>query len=131
MTNSQNNFRSAELTATLLDKQILNPELLNLESLNRTVTERIISFPDLEFPIEINRYNIFHIVKLLKIQRISHLKFIIIIPLVQKITYDVYTLIPHPIKVDENSLVIPELKEVLLKNEETYIITYRKKYIHY
>ena len=126
VTNIQNNFRSAELTVTLLDKQILNPELLNLNSLNRTITEGIKSFPDLEFPVEINRYNIPHIVKLLRIQRISHLKFIIIIPLVQKRTYDVYTLIPHPIKIDENSLVIPELKEILLKDEETYIITDRK-----
>ena len=84
MTNIQNSFRSAELVITLLDKQILNPELLNLDSLNRTISEGIKSFSNLEFPAEISRYNISHIVKLLKIQRISHFKFIVVIPLRQK-----------------------------------------------
>ena len=97
VTNIQNSYSSVELTVTPLDKQILNPELLYLQSRNRTVTEWMKSFPDLEFPIAINRYNIPHIVKLLRIQRISHLKFIIVIPLVQKATY-VFALIPHPIQ---------------------------------
>ena len=63
--------------------------------------------------------------KPLKIQRISHLKFIVIIPVVQKMTYDVFTLSPHPIKV-EASLFIPELQEVLLKIEGTHITTDRE-----
>ena len=63
----KNEFRSGEVTVTLLEKDILNPELINLDSLNKTVTEGLQSFPDLEFPVEINRYNMSQIIKLLKI----------------------------------------------------------------
>ena len=120
--NVRNEFRSGEVTVTLLEKNILNPELLNLVSLNKTITEGLKSFPELEFPVEISRYNMYHIIKLLHIQRISHLKFLIIIPLTHKNPYSVYTLIPHPVKIDETSLVVPEMKEVLLKNKGSYII---------
>ena len=124
-TNVKNEFRTGELTTTLLERGIMNPELLNLNSLNKTVTEGIQLFPSLEFPVEINRYNVPHIVKLLKIQRISHHKFVVIIPLTHKAKYRVYSLIPHPVRLDETSLVVPELKGVLLVQDDNYIIAER------
>ena len=66
-----------------------------------------------------------HIVKLLKIQRISHLKFLVIIPLTHKMNYQVYNLIPHLVKIDESSLVMPDLKGVLFIHDENYIIAKR------
>ena len=98
MTHIQNSFRSAELSITLLDKQVLNPELLHLDSLNRTISEGIKSFSNLEFSVKINKYNIPHIVELLKIQRISHLKFIVVIPLMHKTIYNVFFTYPAPDK---------------------------------
>ena len=112
--NVKNEFRTGELSTTLLERGIMNPELLNLKSINKTLTEGIQLFPSLEFPVEINRYNVPHIVKLLKIQRISHLKFVVIIPLTHKIKYRVYSLIPHLVRLDDSALVVPELKGVLL-----------------
>ena len=94
----------------------MNPELLNLVSLNKTITEGLKSFPKLEFPVEVSRYNMHHI-KLLHIQRISHFTFLVIIPLTHKNPYSVYTLIPHAVKIDKTFLVVPEIKEVLLKNK--------------
>ena len=122
----KNEFRSGEVTVTLLEENILNPELINLHSLNKTVTEGLQSFPDLEFPVEINRYNMPQIIKLLKIQRVSHLKFLIIIPLTHKMPYTAYSLVPHPVKIDQNSLAIPEMKEILLKGHGNYILAEKR-----
>ena len=66
------------------------------------------------------------IIKLIKIQRISHLKFLVIIPLTHKTTYKAYSLIPHPVKFDHTSLVLPEMKEVLLRGEGNYILAEEK-----
>ena len=46
-----------------------------------------------------------------------------LIPLTHAETYDVFTLIAHPLRLDATSLVIPELRNVLLKNNDSYILT--------
>ena len=125
----KNEFRSGVVTVILLEKDILNPELVNLDSLNKTVTEGLQSFPNLEFPVKINRYNMPQIIKLLKIQRISHLKFLVIIPLTHKMTYKAYSLVPHLVKIDQTSLVVPEMKELLLKGEGNYILAEKIKHL--
>ena len=42
-----------------------------------------------------------------------------------------FFLILHPIKIDETSLVIPELKEILLKNKEHTLPQIGRTYILY
>ena len=126
----KNGFTSWEVTVTLLENDILNPELVNLNSLNKTVIEGLLSFSNLEFPVEINRYNTPQIIKLFKIQKISHLKFLVIIPLTHKTIYKAYNLIPRPLKIDHTSLVMREMKEVLLNGEWYYILAEKRTYIH-
>ena len=100
---SKKEFKSGEVTVTLLEKDILNPGLVNLDSLNITVTEGLLSFPNLEFPVELNKYNIPQIIKLLKVQIISNLKFLVIIPLTNK-RHKAYSLIPYPVKIHHTLL---------------------------
>lgn len=74
-------FRASEITVTLLEKGILSHDLVDIASLTRIVAEGRKFFPELEFPLEISRYHIDQIVHILEIQRIAHLKFLMVIPL--------------------------------------------------
>ena len=121
--NIRNVFKFSELTVTLLHKGILNADLIDLNSLERIVGEGRKSFPHLEFPLPIGRHELTHIVKILKVQLIGHHQFVMVIPLTHIQEYEVFSLIPHPVKLDTTSLVIPELKDVLLKDATSYIIT--------
>ena len=117
-------FRLGELTLTLLEEGILNPELLELNSLQAIVSEGLKLFPELTFPLEITRYQLEHIVKLIRIEKIGRMKYVMMIPLTKTQRYDTYTLIPHPIKISDNALALPQLQNTLLINkEETYVIT--------
>ena len=121
--NIRNVFKFSEFTVTLLHKGILNADLIDLNSLERIVGEGRKSFPHLEFPLPIGRPELTHIVKILKVQLIGHHQFVMVIPLTHIQEYEVFSLIPHPVKLDTTSLVIPELKDVLLKDATSYIIT--------
>ena len=123
ITNVRNTFKFGELTVTLLKKGIINAELIDLNSFQKIITEGRKSFPELDFPLDITRYQLKHIIKILKIQNIGHLKFMMIIPLTRKQEYRVFNLIPHPVKLGPSDLVLPELKDILLVNNHTYIIT--------
>ena len=46
-----------------------------------------------------------------------------IIPLTRKQEYKVFSLIGHPVKLGPTDLVLPELRDVILINDYTYIIT--------
>jgi hypothetical protein len=46
-----------------------------------------------------------------------------VIPLVNKITYRIYTLIPHPVSIKSKTLVIADINDVILVSNNTYIIT--------
>ena len=123
ITNVRNTFKFGELTITLLKKGIINAELIDLKSFQKIITEGRKSFPELDFPLDTTRYQLKHIIKILKIQSIGHLKFMMIIPLTRKDTYTAFSLIPHPVKLGSTDLVLPELKEIILINKDTYIIT--------
>jgi len=121
--NVKDSFKFSELTITLLQKGILNAELLDLKSLKRTIEEGLQSFPKMSFPLEITRYQLKNIVKIVRIEFIGHLKYILTLPLTRKQEYEVYTLIPHPVKVGSSDLVLPEIRNTILKNEVSYIVT--------
>ena len=105
-----NDFRLAELTLTLLDNGILNPDLIKIDSLKATVEEGKKLFPDLTFPLDVSRFHLHNIVKFLQIQRVGRMHFLIIIPFIQKTQYDLFSLIPQPMKLNENTLAIPKTK---------------------
>ena len=124
----KNTFRLGELTLTLLDQGILNPELIQLNSLKTIVSEGLQLFPAFTFPVKITRYQLDHVVKLLKVQRLGKMKFIMIVPLTDVSRYETFTLISHPIKIGKYSLALPKTKNIILKNQaQTYIITTKEK----
>lgn len=121
--NIRNVFKFSELTVTLLHKGILNADLINVTSLERIVAEGQKTFPHLEFPLPIGRYDLTHIVKILKVQLIGHHQFVMVIPLTHIQDYEVFRLVPHPVKLGTNTLVLPEMKDILLKDATSYILT--------
>ena len=125
ITNNRNTFTASEVTITLLEKGILNPDLIDLESLKNIVSEGRKSFPTLDFPLEISRFQLEHIVQILRTQKIARHRFLMVIPLTYTKTYDVFTLIAHPLRLDATSLVVPELRNLLLKSNDSYILTDR------
>ena len=126
LTNIQNTFKVGELTVTLLEKGILNAELIDLQSLEKIIAEGRTYFPKLEFPLKVSRYSLHHIVKVLTIQRLGHLKYIMVIPMTYPEEYEVIKLIAHPVKIGATSLVIPTLRNIILHNNDSYVITDRE-----
>lgn len=122
ITDIRNTFKASEVTITMLEQGVLNPDLIDLDSFKATIEEGRKSFPTLDFPIEVSRYTLAHIVKILKLHRVSLHKFLMVIPLTSRKAYEVYSLFPHPIRMDVNHLVVPELRNVLLKSNDSYII---------
>ena len=116
-------FKLGELMVTLLEKGIMNLDLLDLQSFEKIIAEGLKSFPNLEFPIKIDRFKLPHLVKMIKIEKVGRLKFLMVIPLTHKVHYETYTLIPHPITLEHTSLVIPEVRNTILINNDSYIIT--------
>ena len=102
---------------------MINAELIDLKSFKKIITEGRKSFPKLEFPLDITRYQLKHIIKILKVQRIGHLKFMMIIPLTHNQEYEVFSSILHPVKLGPTDLVLPEVRDVISINRDTYIIT--------
>ena len=95
-----------------------------MNSLKKIVAEGLEAFPKLQFPLEISRFQLTHIVKILKISRVGHLKFFMVIPLTQRESYEVYSLIAHPIGISNVQLAMPQVKNIMFKNGEiSYIIT--------
>ena len=66
----------------------------------------------MKFPIEqISKNSISDIVSLLELKQLGKHKFIAIIPIVKRITYRVYNLIAHPIRVMAETLMIAEIDD--------------------
>ena len=123
ITELTNSFKLSEITITLLDDGILNPDLVDMNSFRHIIEEGRNHFPDYNFAINITRINLIHIVKILKVQRVGHLKYLMVIPLTQIAKYKVYTLIAHPVNLDDTTLVLPKINDIILKFEDSYIIT--------
>ena len=80
MTDIKVHFRASEVSLTLLDEGIINPELIDINSFKKIILEGQGAFPTLDFPIEINLINLPRIVKTLKVQKIGHMNYIMVIP---------------------------------------------------
>ena len=116
-------FKVADNSLTLLRSGFLNSDLLNLYTFKRVIAEGTQVYKDLEFPIlNLSRGNIPKIISLIKIQHLMKNKFIMKIPLVQKADYKIYSLIPHPIKLQSGSIMIAEMNELILLTKTQYII---------
>ena len=81
ITNNRNTFTASEVTITLLEKGILNPDLIDLESLKNIVSEGRKSFPTLDFPVEISRFQLEHMASILTTHKVARHQFLMLIPL--------------------------------------------------
>ena len=116
-------FKLAEHKITLLDAGIINPDLIRLSNIKQILTEGLTVFPNLEAPLMITRLSLSNFIQLVEIEKVGHHQYLMIIPLVTKVKYNIYNLIPHPIKLKLNALVIPDMNDVVLTTNENYIIT--------
>ena len=121
--NIRNEFKFSQTTITLLDQGILNKELLDVRNIQSIITEGLKSFPELEFPIPVKRHTLTQLVELMSVQRVGHLMYMTTILLTRPEKYSIHTLIPHPINLYSNTVVMPELKNTILTSNKTYIIT--------
>ena len=124
-TNSLILFQMCEQSIVLLREGIINPDLIEIETFRKIIIEGEEQFPTLEFPIQsISNYNLPSIVKLLEVQDLGRNKFVVIVPLTNKPLYNIYSLIPHPVKLESSdTLMIPEINEILVTDENNYIST--------
>ena len=122
-TNTHVLFKLAEIIITLLDTNVLNHDLLQAENLKLIINEGLSRFPSLVFPLEITRYTLVSIIKLIQIQRVGRHKYLMLLPLMRSTEYQAYTLIPHPLSLDQQLLVMPKIKNILLHSEQNYTLT--------
>ena len=119
-----NRFRLAELTMTMLENDIINADLIQISSLKAVVSEGLKLFSSLSFPVDVSRFHLHNLVKLITVKRVGRMNFMLIIPLTDVIRYDVFEVVPHPMKLGATSLAIPKIKPILLKNkDDTYVLT--------
>ena len=129
-TDNQLQLRMSETRVTLLRKNIINPEMINLDSMRKVVDEGKLIFKNLEFPVEkIVKENIVKIVNLLRVEEVSLNKFAVVIPLVEKTPFMINSLIPIPIRLENNEFIITELEQLLLWRNGEYITTSKKELI--
>ena len=140
--NKKIKFNLVENTITLLRANIMNIELLDTTTLKYIVSEGINHFPNLMFPLEIIDENLSQIAKLIEIKDVGKGNFAAVIPLVTKNKFEIYDLLPLPVEINANLVMIAEPKEILLKHNNKYIIinnidlhnlknsTYITKHIH-
>ena len=123
-------LRLGEIAITMLNEEIIKPDLIDLNTFKKTIEEGIQHFPNLKFPFPVTRINLSHITKVVTVQRVGHLKYLMLIPLVHKQSYEVLNLVPHPIKLTKNTLARPKAREIMLKGgNDTYILA-DKENIH-
>ena len=122
-TQTYQSFKLGKVIVTMLEAGIINSDLIEISSFKRIIQEGLMTFKELEFPLNINRLTLPQITKIIKVQKIGINQFIINIPLVNKRSYQVNTLIPHPVNIDSKTLVIAELDKLLLTSDSNYILT--------
>ena len=67
ITTIRDTFKFGELTITLLNQGVINADLIDLKSFKKIIAEGLKAFPEMEFPLETTRYQLNHIIKILKI----------------------------------------------------------------
>ena len=125
LTNQLIVLKISQNTVSLLRAGIINTDVVDIKSIRAVIKEGTTFYKDqdLTFPIKnISKEKIATVLSLIEIRPIGANKFIAIIPLVYKMKYKIYSLIPHPVKI-EKTLMIAEVKEVLLHNNQSYITT--------
>lgn len=117
-------LKITENSLTLLRSGTLNTDLIDLATLQAAISEGLKFFADLEFPIpQVSRETLGDILSLIDIQYLGPKHYVAILPLTSKVTYKISTLVPHPVQVNAENLMIAEMKELLLYNSHSYIIT--------
>ena len=118
-------FKLMEIIVTMLESSIINSELIQLTTLQEIIKEGLRAFPELEFPLELNRLNMNEALKLVEIKRAGHNKFLMMTPLFRKTIFDIFRIVPHPVGVRSETL-IAEINEIILVTNDTYIMTNTK-----
>ena len=71
----------------------------------------------------ITKDNLIEIISLLEVQNLGNNRFVVIVPLVHKTKFHIYTLIPHPLLI-ANTLMIADINDILLyDHNNSYVIT--------
>ena len=117
-------FRISENTLALLRAGIINTDIIDIKTLQRVITEGTTYYDGLEFMVEnITKDNLIEIISLLEVQNLGQNRFVLIVPLVHKTKFHIYTLIPHPIMI-ANTLMIADINNILLfDHNNSYVIT--------
>jgi len=116
-------------TLTLLKASLINSELFDLESFKKVIFEGERHFPQLQFPIRnITRQVLQDIQSLIEIKSVGLNNFLMIIPLVEKYSYNIFQFIPLPVTLPPKELMIADMdKDIMLYNGETYYLTREDK----
>ena len=117
-------FKVADNSISLLRSGMINADLLNLETIKHVIAEGTKFYENLEFPIrEVTSEHITEITSLVEIKHLGGNEFVFTIPLVHKKPYTAYALTPQPIRLKGGKLMVAEINDVVLINEQNYIIT--------
>ena len=123
-TNSLILIKIIENQLALLRKGIISSDVLNIKSFEAVVSEGIRHYSTMMFPIRnIIPENIKEILELIEVQNLGYNKFIIKTPLCRRVPYKIVSLIPHPIKIKSDILMIADMNDLMLYNDGKYIIT--------
>ena len=117
-------FRIQQNQLTLLRSGKMNANLLSLSSLRDVLEEGTEIFRNSIFPIsKISRANLPYILELVEIQTVGPRNFVMLIPLVTKEKYNIYLVIPHPLRISSDTLMVADVKNTILVQNETHITT--------
>ena len=98
-------FKICDNSLTLLRNGDISSDLLDLETFIKVVKEGEKFYTDMKFPISnLTKEVIPDIIKLLKVKHVGHNKYMLVIPLVRKEIYNIYSLIPHPLRIKKNKI---------------------------
>ena len=115
-------LRVADNSITLLRNNALNSDLLNLQSLELVLKEGKKHYPNMKFPIPTLDHSSKHLIlNILQIDTIGPSQFVMKIPLVYNEGYNISSIIPHPIKLQNGKVLIAQAKDTILHNDQSYL----------
>ena len=107
----------------LLRSNVLTYDLFDIDSFRRILQEGSTHFPDSIFPIQdIAPTQLTNILSLIKVEHVSNNQFVMIIPLVHKEPFNVASIIPHPVRIQNGKLMIAEVTELIAYRSDKYIV---------
>ena len=120
--NTHTLLRLNEISINLLRNGIINMDLIDTLTLRKVIEEGEETFPDLEFPIDVTGRDMKNLGRIMKIKEIQNGKFVAILPMIEKTKFEIYSLVPIPIKIEKHIMIANIDKIILMKGDE-YIIT--------